>query len=174
MGQLLRDSRRGCRCADRPAVRGDDPDRRTSPSRAVEADAAFGTPTIVHFSAALLLSAILVAPWQTITIGAIAPEIIGVIGALCVIVVARRIHVQRAYEPEFEDWIFHALLPFTAYGILAAAAFLIGRYPRDGLFGVGGGTLLLLFIGIHNAWDSVAYLVFVSRQKMGDRKADGE
>ena len=33
------------------------------------------------------------------------------------------------------------------------------------MFGVGGATLLLLFIGIHNAWDSVAYQVFVVRRR---------
>jgi len=31
------------------------------------AESSFGTPTIVHLSAALLLSAVLRAPWQTIT-----------------------------------------------------------------------------------------------------------
>ncbi|HKB71503.1 MAG TPA: hypothetical protein VKH46_11710 [Thermoanaerobaculia bacterium] len=34
---------------------------------------------------------------------------------------------------------------------------------RGALFGVGAAALLLLFAGIHNAWDSVAYHVFVSR-----------
>ena len=32
---------------------------------------------------------------------------------------------------------------------------------REALFGVGAATLLLLFVGIHNAWDAVAYHVFV-------------
>ena len=37
------------------------------PLRAAEASAAFATPTIVHFGAALLLSAVLSAPWQAIS-----------------------------------------------------------------------------------------------------------
>jgi hypothetical protein len=37
------------------------------PLRAEEAGAAFGTPTVVHFGAALLLSAVLSAPWHAIT-----------------------------------------------------------------------------------------------------------
>jgi hypothetical protein len=49
---------------------------------------------------------------------------------------------------------------------------LAGRYPHEALFGIGGGTLLLLFIGIHNAWDSVAYLVFVGRQKASNRRSN--
>jgi hypothetical protein len=31
------------------------------------------------------------------------------------------------------------------------------------LFGIGAAALLLLFIGIHNAWDAVTYHVFVKR-----------
>jgi len=40
------------------------------------------------------------------------------------------------------------------------------------LFGVGGATLLLLFIGIHNSWDSVAYHVFVAKANMSDEHRD--
>ena len=36
---------------------------------------------------------------------------------------------------------------------------------RESLFGVGGAVLLLLFVGIHNAWDNVAYHVLHSRNK---------
>jgi hypothetical protein len=36
------------------------------------------------------------------------------------------------------------------------------------MFAVGGAALLLLFIGIHNAWDTVTFHVFVKRR---DEKA---
>jgi hypothetical protein len=39
------------------------------PIRSAEAGAAFATPTIIHFSAAFLLSALLRAPWPTILRG---------------------------------------------------------------------------------------------------------
>jgi hypothetical protein len=32
------------------------------------------------------------------------------------------------------------------------------------LFAVGAAALLLLFVGIHNAWDAVTYHVFVNRE----------
>ena len=35
---------------------------------------------------------------------------------------------------------------------------------REALFAAGGAALLLLFIGIHNSWDSVAWHVFFSRR----------
>jgi hypothetical protein len=43
-------------------------------------------------------------------------------------------------------------------------------HERAALFGVGAGALLLLFSGIHNAWDIVAYYVFVQRKDGGDPK----
>jgi hypothetical protein len=132
------------------------------PLRAAEAGAAFATPTIVHFSAVLLLAAVLRAPWQAITAIAALCGLAGLSGAAYAVIVARRMRLQTAYQPEFEDWLFHALLPFAAYAMLALSAFTARSHTREALFGVGAAVLLLLFIGIHNAWDAVAYLV--SRQ----------
>jgi hypothetical protein len=135
--------------ADLPVKRGD----------ARSADA-FGTPTVVHFGTVLLLSAILSAPWG----GAAAPTLLcglcGLMGFLYVIVVLRRAREQSAYKPVFEDWLFHVLLPAAAYGLLAAAGYTTRSHVHAALFGVATAALLLLFIGIHNAWDSVTFLVF--------------
>jgi hypothetical protein len=76
--------------------------------------------------------------------------------------------VQAAYQPEFEDWLFHVLLPFAAYLTLAVSAYAARSHLREALFGVGAAVLLLLFIGIHNAWDAVMYHVFV-RTKDNER-----
>jgi len=69
--------------------------------------------------------------------------------------------VQTAYSPEFEDWLFHAILPFAAYATLVGTALTARSNVEASLFGVGAAALLLLFIGIHNAWDAVTYSVFV-------------
>jgi hypothetical protein len=42
---------------------------------------------------------------------------------------------------------------------LAFSAFVASTHERESLFAVGAASLLLLFVGIHNAWDAVAYLV---------------
>jgi uncharacterized membrane protein len=67
---------------------------------------------------------------------------------------------QGAYKPVFEDWLFHVLLPLVAYATLAIAAFAAGSHSRAALFAIGAAALLLLFVGIHNAWDAVTYHVF--------------
>jgi len=134
------------------------------PLRAAEAGAAFATPTIVHFGAALLLSALLRAPWPTVTLATALCGIIGLGGAIYAVITARRLRTQAVYRPEFEDWLFHVLLPLVAYVILALSPFAALSYERVALFAVAGAALLLLFIGIHNAWDAVSYHVFVNRQ----------
>jgi hypothetical protein len=133
------------------------------PLRVAEAGAAFATPTIVHFGAALLLSAVLRAPWQAITPAAVLWGLMGLGGVAYAVIVARRMRAQTAYHPEFEDWLFHLLLPLAAYATLALSAFAASSYTRETLFGVGAAALLLLFIGIHNAWDNITYHVFVHK-----------
>ena len=133
------------------------------PLRAEEAGAAFATPTIVHFGAVLLLSALLRAPWQAVMPVAVLWGFAGLSGVGYVAVVARRMRVQTTYRPEFEDWLFHALLPLAAYAMLAISAVAAPSHLPEALFGVGATALLLLFIGIHNAWDAVAYHVLVNK-----------
>ena len=72
---------------------------------------------------------------------------------------------QTAYKPQLEDWLFHVVLPLVAYTALALSSFAAFSHVREALFGVGGAALLLLFIGIHNAYDNVAYLVLVNVAK---------
>jgi hypothetical protein len=125
------------------------------------AGGAFATPSVVHFGVVLLLSAIASAPWNGITTVAALWGVAGFCGVLYAVVVARRMRRQRAYQPVFEDWLFHVLLPFTAYAVLAISAYAAHSHARPALFLVGAAALLLLFIGIHNAWDAVTYHVFL-------------
>jgi hypothetical protein len=130
-----------------------------------QAGHAFATPNIVHFGAVLLLSAALSAPWHSIGGAAFLWGLTGLVGVAYTIVVARRQWVQTTYHPVFEDWLFHAVLPFAAYATLSASAYAARTHPTGCLFGVATAALLLLFIGIHNAWDAVTYHVFVIKPK---------
>jgi hypothetical protein len=132
-----------------------------------QAGAAFGTPSVVHFCAVLLLSAIVSAPWGDLTTVAELWGGLGVCGLVYSVIVARRLGKQKSYEPVLEDWLFHLLLPFAAYAMLAGSAWMSRSSTKPALFVVGGAALLLLFIGIHNAWDAVLYHVFVKRRERG-------
>ena len=125
-----------------------------------QAGAAFSTPTIVHFGTVLLLSALLNAPWHSIAGAAVAWGLVGLVGIVYTLAVARHMRAQTVYQPVFEDWLCHVLLPLAAYATLAVSAYETQSHAHESLFAVGGSALLLLFCGIHNAWDAVTYHVF--------------
>jgi hypothetical protein len=130
--------------------------------------AAFGSPNVVHFCAALLVSAIFSAPWGGLGPPGVTAATAGVCGLVYSVAVLKRALRQRDYQPVLEDWIWHATLPLVAYAALVYAGIRLARLSADALFLVGGSALLLVFIGIHNAWDTVTY---VTLERARDRKA---
>ncbi len=140
--------------------------------RDAQAGDSFSTPSVVHFGVVLLLSAASCAPWEDLVALAVLWGFIGLAGDGYVLVVARRLRRQTAYEPVLEDRLFHVYLPFAAYTMMIASAGLAHAEARPALFLVAGSVLLLLLLGIHNAWDIITYHVFAKRQK--DRDAGGK
>ncbi len=126
--------------------------------------AAFGTPTIVHFCSALLVAAILSAPWQVLWNPGLLLGLSGLWGVTYIVIVVRRARRQTDYKPVLEDWLWHTVFPLVSYTVLIVAAIILPGNPAPALFGIGAVTVLLLFIGIHNSWDTVTYLVFERSQ----------
>jgi divalent metal cation (Fe/Co/Zn/Cd) transporter len=120
--------------------------------------AAFGTPTVVHFGAALLVAAILSAPWQALWPAGLLLGLSGFGGVTYVVIVVRRARQQTDYQPVLEDWLWHTVFPLVSYTALVVAAIMLLGNPALALFVTGAVTVLLLFIGIHNAWDNVTYI----------------
>lgn len=115
---------------------------------------AFVTPTIVHFGTVLALAGFLTMPHQTptsLTLGFGAGGFAGLLYGGVIAANMRRF--ANDYAPVYEDWLWHVALPTVAYGALLAMAFLTQRHMEQSLYGVGSVSMLLLFIGIHNAWD---------------------
>jgi hypothetical protein len=120
---------------------------------------AFGTPTIVHFCAVLLLSAIQSAPWQALSGAGLAVGVCGAAGIAYAAIVVRLARSQKGYVPVLEDWVWHAVLPVIAYAAIVIGGVVLSRHPGPALFLIAAAAVLLLFIGIHNAWDTVTYIV---------------
>jgi len=135
---------------------------------AAMASRAFSTPGIIHFIAVLFLSAVISAPWEDLGVVSVIWVIVGIAGAMYVIIIGRRMRKQTIYKPVFEDWLFHVLLPFAAYTALAVSSYISRTNERQAMFVVGTSSIILLFIGIHNAWDIVTYHVFTKRSKTGE------
>ena len=126
---------------------------------------AFATPNIVHFCAVLLVSTILSAPWSRYTSLAFALGICGIAGVAYALMTIHRTRRQTSYKPVFEDWLWHCILPFIGYFVTCVAALLIPSYSGPSLFTIGGAVMLLLFVGIHNSWDSVTYMVIQRKSR---------
>jgi len=134
--------------------------------------AAFGTPTVVHFCAVLFISAVLSAPWRTLSGPAIVLGLSGALGVLYAAVIVIRTRAQRGYQPVLEDWLFHVIFPFLSYATLLGVGISVQRHPAPALFSVGAASLLLLFVGIHNAWDTVTYLTVGAGQAANKSSTD--
>jgi hypothetical protein len=118
----------------------------------------FSTPNVVHFCAALLASSILIAPWPSALGPALTVGLSGAAGVLYSLrVIARTKHLET-YRADLEDWTFYAILPFVAYCALFAGAVALPALAPKALFVIAGAIVLLIFSGIHNAWDTITYL----------------
>ncbi len=120
---------------------------------------AFGTPTVVHMCGALVVSAAMSAPWPALAALAAVIAACGLAGLGYGVVVVRRTRRQTSYKPVFEDWLWHAALPCAFYATIGLAGLTLRARPTLALFAVAGATLGLLVVGIHNAWDTVTYVV---------------
>ena len=127
--------------------------------------AAFSTPTVMHFAAAFLVSAFLIAPWRSPVHAGVVAAVIGLVGVLYILRVMHRTRRLTIYTADVDDWMWYTILPLVAYGAISASATDLGADPVRGLFILAAGVVLLIFIGIRNAWDVVTYLaVTLSRR----------
>lgn len=130
---------------------------------------AFGTPNIFHFWSALMIAAVLNMPWSSLPAPGIILAVLGAVGVLYDIAVIRR--ARRAeYRPVMEDWIFFVILPLVGYASLLTSGILLESHPVKALFGIAAIALLLLFIGVRNAWDTVTYVAVVHNPAAAKKK----
>jgi hypothetical protein len=118
---------------------------------------AFGSPTVVNFCAVLFISAAVAAPWHAV--GSLALNLIacGAAGTFYILNALR--HARRAkYQPDLGDWCWFIVLPLSSYLAVLLIGLLLPSHPKPLLFLLAGVALVLLYAGIHNAWDTVTYI----------------
>jgi hypothetical protein len=127
---------------------------------------------VVHFSLALVLSAILCAPWTEYGPLRVTLAVLGTGALAYAVIVLRRTQKQQVYVPTFEDWLWHFVLPAASYLAVIVSALVVHRGAESTLFLLAAATLLLLCVGIHNAWDTVTYLMISAfREKKSQSEA---
>ena len=132
---------------------------------------AFSTPNVVHFGIALLIAALLSAPWSGLGIPDLLLGLVGLGGTIYIVIVMRRFTRQRTYKPVLEDWAWHIVIPFVCYAALFISAIIFLSDPVLAMFFIGAVTVLFLFIGIHNSWDTVTYIT-VELPRSEDKSKD--
>jgi hypothetical protein len=118
----------------------------------------FSTPTVIHFTLSLLVSAVLCAPWPVATIPGIVVALVAIGGIGAVVRATWRTRRLRNYVADMEDCLWYTVAPLLAYGVMLAGAARFIAHAKDAPFEIAGSVLLLIFIGIRNAWDVVTFL----------------
>lgn len=126
--------------------------------RSPDGISAFSTPTVAHFGTALLVAVVLAAPWRSLVEPAALLGLVGLSGLAYLLRVTAKQMRMTAYEPDLEDWIWYTIFPLIAYGAILAGAITFFTTPSLGMFVLAVGPVLLIFIGIRNAWDIVTFI----------------
>ena len=125
--------------------------------------------TVAHFTAGLMISGILLAPWPTL----LAPcTLLGFAGAIGVSYQFRLLsYTSRAsssYKPDVEDRVWYTFLPMFAYAVILGGAIALTTVAHLAVYAPAAGVALLILIGIHNSWDIVTFITITTQQSSGD------
>jgi hypothetical protein len=126
--------------------------------------AAYSSPTIVHFCLVILLASVLTSPKHTALSLGISVGAVALIGLGYMVVVVRRIRTVTQYNPVGEDWLWHTVFPLIAYIVMGVCAAILAGGSAWPLYFVAASALLLLYTGIHNAWDTATWMAISQRQ----------
>jgi hypothetical protein len=118
---------------------------------------AFLSPNAFFFTTTLVVSAMLMAPGLPANvIGTLL--CVGAVGSLGYLVYTKAHEQWRRNQLPFLDWIWFVGLPFATYGLLLLFGIGILLQEALALHGVAAALVLLLVVGIRNAWDMVIWV----------------
>lgn len=119
----------------------------------------FITPPVIYFSFVLLISALMNVPNQTPAALVAQLAAVGLAGAAYSLSHLRRLRVfQQEGEMPRQAWLWNLAQPLHGSLWLLGAALGLHRSVVGALDAAAVGVLLLILVGIHNAWDVTLYL----------------
>ena len=129
-------------------------------SQASRGQAIYMTPTAVHFGVVLTTSAVALVP----RLPASAVAVLFALGALCGLVkavqsgIGIRTGIPGAEPPHWTDAWFYGVFPGVLYLGLLASSVAIWRGAAWAAYGTAFCLMVLLLIGIRDAWDLVTWI----------------
>lgn len=121
------------------------------------------TPIIVFFVTIIVVSMLMLMPDTVPTALAALLAVVSVFG-LIYMVANGAYTTWREHTLGFDDLMWYVALPYLSYAMFGASAVMIWKATPFGPHVEAGAMLLLLLIGIRNAWDLVIFSV-----RRGDR-----
>jgi hypothetical protein len=128
----------------------------------------FSTPNVLHFGTALLIAALLSVPWPVLWPAGLLVGLAGLWGVIYVFIVLWEVGHRLSYHLVLSDWLWYTLLPLLTYSALLVAGILLSISTALALFIMAAATLLLVIMGIRNAWDVVTYLIIEGPQSQNE------
>jgi hypothetical protein len=125
----------------------------------------FSTPNVLHFGTALLIAALLSAPWPTLWPAGLLVGLAGLWGVIYVFIVLWEVRHRLSYHLVLSDWLWYTLAPLLVYTALLVGGILLPITAELPLFVIAAATLLLVIMGIRNAWDVVTYMTIEGSQQ---------
>ena len=121
----------------------------------------FVAPILVDFASVMIVSALALVPGLRPVYVAVILLVFAVAGLVYAVPVFVRLLRWGDEEPVpvFSDKCFYGIGPVVGYLALLAAAGSIWVSPRRAAIAIGAITLVLLLLGIRNAWDLATALV---------------
>jgi len=124
----------------------------------------FISPIAVHFTAAMTVSAIMLAP-DVAPIALGGGLATGGVGLIVYMLWTRANRQWRSSRLPILDWIWYIGLPMAAFLLIAGSGIAILAHAALGPYTLAGATVLLVIIGIRNAWDIVVWMTTRSQDR---------
>lgn len=120
----------------------------------------FLSPTVVHFSAVMFASMVAAIPSQSSSSLGILLGLGGLAGIAYSAIIWRRMRRHGLISTiDWADRLWYGLTPIAVYALLAASGLTVGLRHRSGLNLLAAALLLLLLVGIRNAWDMTVWII---------------
>lgn len=132
---------------------------------------AAATLTGLMFVVTTLIAGILSAPWSAFSSISLLLGLFGLGMVFYLIIVMRRMRRVPHYQSTLEDWLWYMAFPLLAHIGLILAAIALPANPALALYIISAAMVLLLFVGIRNAWDLVTFLA-VERSHSENKSRD--
>jgi hypothetical protein len=123
--------------------------------------AVYITPVVFHFGVVMVVSVLTAVPHLSSDIFALVMAVCAAVGVVYAVVTTVRIFRLDWDDtlPDLSDKFFYGVFPTLAYLALGGAAASIWLWPEDAPYLIGATMLILLVVGIRNAWDLATALV---------------